>query len=75
MNHSTVEYKGIELDVVFYAEPGQKAILDRAPEDCQPGYPPYVEVSRVYLKGVDITALLDDDQCEDIAGILEAATC
>lgn len=70
MSRSTVEYKKIMLDVDFDYEPGQKAILNRAPEDCQPGYAPYVEVCKVFHKGEDITDLLDEDDCEAIADLL-----
>lgn len=73
MNLSTVEYKGIDLDVAYYVEPGQKEIIRADPNDSQEGFAPYVEVCRVYLKGIDITALLHHDLHEELAELLEAS--
>lgn len=70
MSRSTVTYRGIDIDVDFDFEPGQKQIIRADPDDCQEGFDPYVEVSRIWLKGVDITALFHEDQHGDIADLI-----
>lgn len=73
MSRTTVTYRGIDFDIDFEYEPGQEAIVWAAPEDCQPGYPAYVEVCRIWHKGTDFTEILPEEAFEDIAQILEGA--
>lgn len=71
MNTSTnVEYRGLDIEVQFYYEAGQKEIIKADPNECQEGFAPYVEVNKVLLGKEDITALFDEDMAEELADLI-----
>lgn len=73
MQTTTIEYRGLELDVYFYWEPGQREIIRADPFDSQPGYAGYAEVHKVCIGKQDITPLFDEDMIGDVAEIIEGA--
>ena len=76
MKEITLKINGVEMDVEFYYIPGIPGVYYLAPEDCYPDAPPYVEILKVYLKGVNLynAKLLSDSVISEIeAKIIELA--
>ncbi|MBY6104974.1 hypothetical protein KUW19_00595 [Ferrimonas balearica] len=70
MSETFVEYVlfggyEIELTVQFEVEPGQRAMLMGAPEDCQPGWEPEFVITSVKADGEELPYVMakaiDDD--------------
>jgi hypothetical protein len=66
-NHSTVDYKGLNLDVYFDWTPEEPMVMYYKDGSGYPGSPEEFNINKVELQGIDITELVLDqfDEIED----------
>jgi len=58
----------IDIEINFDYDPGQEEILFALPEDCQPGFPPSVDICAVKIFGTEyqVSELLSDQKDETV---------
>ena len=67
--HRNIMVNDIDWSVYFEYSPGQRAITHLAPEDCQEGIEPSIEITGLYLYNYsvcDLVEVVSDETIEDI---------
>ena len=70
MEKATITLRGVELDIEFMYEPGQKEIRYDSNGTGTQGYPESIEIVNIFHNGTDFNDLLREDFDEEITELL-----